>query len=291
MPRACAAASPSASWRGERAARAWHRQRAGGEPLGEVQPLDQLHHQEGAAVRLADLVQRGDRRVGERGEGARLALEARAAVGIGEDGVGQRLDRHLAAQAVVDGAVDLAHPTRPERRDDFVGSEPGTREQRHGDGRIVLPRAREAGRRRRAVESRGGAVRSTQQGRATPAATIGDTVTLHRVLASHRFLASACASLFALAALASDTGAGTRGRQPRRARRRQLHRRRRRGRLRGHPHAQPLRAPRRPAGGARHARRHLRRRHRQAARRSRRPRARAAAWTPRPSPRAASAAC
>ena len=63
--------------------------------------------------------------------GARLLLEAAQPVGIGGEGRRQDLDRHLAAEARVPGAVDLSHSPRSDRREDFVGPESGAGLQGH----------------------------------------------------------------------------------------------------------------------------------------------------------------
>jgi hypothetical protein len=54
----------------------------------------------------------------QRGYCARFLLEA-----IAVGGVGENLERDVAAEARIAGAVDFAHSTRPERGDDFVGAE------------------------------------------------------------------------------------------------------------------------------------------------------------------------
>src|SRR2546422_2197926 len=61
----------------------------------------------------------------------RFLLEAVQPLGIVGKAGGQDLDRDLALQPWIGGAIHLAHPARPERRDDFVGAEPHTWRQRH----------------------------------------------------------------------------------------------------------------------------------------------------------------
>ena len=58
----------------------------------------------------------------ERGEHLRLALEAREAIGIGGERLGQDLDRDVAPELRVARAVDLAHPAGPEA--DRISYEP-----------------------------------------------------------------------------------------------------------------------------------------------------------------------
>ena len=90
------------------------------EALLEVLALDQLEGEEGLAVRLLEPVDRGDVRVVERGEEVRLALEAREALGVLRHLRRQHLDRDVAAEVRVGGAVDLAHPAGAEGGGDPV---------------------------------------------------------------------------------------------------------------------------------------------------------------------------
>jgi hypothetical protein len=55
-------------------------------------------------------------------EDARLLLQAREALGLVREILRQRLERDLAAEIHVPGAVDLAHASGPEPGDDLVGS-------------------------------------------------------------------------------------------------------------------------------------------------------------------------
>ena len=58
--------------------------------------------------------------------------------GIVRDRAGQSLERDLAMQAKIPGAVDLTHAAGAERRDDLVGAEAGAGGEGHwgnlGDG-------------------------------------------------------------------------------------------------------------------------------------------------------------
>ena len=56
----------------------------------------------------------------ERGQEPRLALEARHAVAVRRHVVGKDLERDVAPEAFVPGAVDLAHPALAERARDLV---------------------------------------------------------------------------------------------------------------------------------------------------------------------------
>ena len=69
------------------------------------------------------MVQRGDR--------AGLPVEAVEAVGVVRRRVREELQRHLAPQARVAGAVDLAHAALAEGAEDLVGAELLSGGQRH----------------------------------------------------------------------------------------------------------------------------------------------------------------
>ena len=60
----------------------------------------------------------------------RLALEALAQLLVGGQVLRQDLDGDGPLEARVPRPVDLAHPARAERREDLVGTEPGTCRQR-----------------------------------------------------------------------------------------------------------------------------------------------------------------
>jgi len=71
----------------------------------------------------AEVEDREDIGMREGGDRFCLALEPRQRVRIGGDRRWKNLDRHVAIELPIPGAVDLAHPTRAERREDFVGAE------------------------------------------------------------------------------------------------------------------------------------------------------------------------
>ena len=84
--------------------------------------------------RIADVVERADVRVVQRGDGAGLALEPLLQVRIGRDMLGQHLDGDGAVQAGVGGLVDLTHAAGAEGGVDLVGAEGGAGGQRHDQG-------------------------------------------------------------------------------------------------------------------------------------------------------------
>jgi hypothetical protein len=108
------------------------RQRASLQALGQRLPFQQLHHQvmelllpwrslRGRGV--ADVVQRADVGMVQRGDGLRLALEALANLLVAGQHRGNQLDGDIAIQARIARAMDLPHAAGAERAEDLVGSE------------------------------------------------------------------------------------------------------------------------------------------------------------------------
>ena len=93
------------------------------ETPGQRLAPEQLHDQVVGTVLAADVVQRADVRMTQRGHRPRLALEALPRLGIGGDLPRQDLDGHRAIEAGIGGAVDLAHAAGPEGCVDPVGAE------------------------------------------------------------------------------------------------------------------------------------------------------------------------
>jgi hypothetical protein len=120
IPRSWAAASPRAICCAYSTAFA-RRQSGVREPVPKRLALKQLHDRVGD-VALAAVVcgSRGCWDGTGRGDRAGLPLEAHERVGRVREWVGITLDRDLAAEAGVAGAIDLAHPARAERLDDLV---------------------------------------------------------------------------------------------------------------------------------------------------------------------------
>ena len=111
--------------RREHLARERHRlgdgQRPALEAIGERLALEQLHGDEQLPAVLADLVDLAHVRVVDARRGARLAPEALAGRLVG---LGDRLDRDLAPEALVLGGEDDAHAALPEPVEDAVAAEP-----------------------------------------------------------------------------------------------------------------------------------------------------------------------
>src|SRR5262249_13898331 len=84
------------------------------------------------AVLPPDVVDREDVGMRERGDGARLALEARHRVGVA-GGIGrQYFDGHVAAEARVAAAVNLPHPALADQRHDLVRTDAGAGTEHRG---------------------------------------------------------------------------------------------------------------------------------------------------------------
>ena len=101
----------------ERALRVERRPR---DQRGERPAAHQLHRDEGRAVGLVDLVDDRHRRVSERGGRARLLLEAPALLGVAAGRGAEHLERHLAAEGRVEGAVDDADAAPAQLFEHFV---------------------------------------------------------------------------------------------------------------------------------------------------------------------------
>ena len=75
-----------------------------------------------------------DVRVVERREDLRFALEAREAIGIGGERVGQDLERDVAIQLRVARAIHLAHAAGAEQRNHFIGTDTSAVGKGHENG-------------------------------------------------------------------------------------------------------------------------------------------------------------
>jgi hypothetical protein len=84
--------------------------------------LDKLHHQEIDFAFAADVVERADVRMIQRGDRAGFALETLAALRVRGKIRRQNLDRNVAPEARVARSIDFAHTAGAEGDDDFVGA-------------------------------------------------------------------------------------------------------------------------------------------------------------------------
>ena len=113
-----------------------HADRPLAQPRAHRLALEQLRHHEEPIALLAGVVDRDDVGVRERRHRLRLGLEAGERVGVIGEVLGQDLDRHVALEAGVAGAVDLPHPAGAERRDDLVRAEAVAGREAHGSAAI-----------------------------------------------------------------------------------------------------------------------------------------------------------
>ena len=97
------------------------------DPLFERLPLDQFEHERAYAFALLQPVDPADVRVAQRGEDFGLPLEPGEALGVGGKRRRENLERDVAFEASVAGAVDLAHSTRAKGTRDLVGTDSCTR--------------------------------------------------------------------------------------------------------------------------------------------------------------------
>ena len=87
-------------------------------------PLDELHGQHGRAVVLLDRMDGDDVRMGQRGNGTRLALKPIAVGRVSRARVMKSLQRDEATQLLVARLEDLTHATLAELFEDAIGSDP-----------------------------------------------------------------------------------------------------------------------------------------------------------------------
>ena len=78
------------------------------------------------AARLLDAVNRRDIGMVQRGENFGLALKPCQTLRVLSQGSGQNLDRHLAIELRVSGAIYLAQPAGPDGRKDFIETKAGS---------------------------------------------------------------------------------------------------------------------------------------------------------------------
>src|SRR5262245_19962195 len=84
------------------------------QPLTKCLAVNELGDDVMRSIRLADLENREDVRMVERGGGASLLLEAAHASGVPAELGGEQLERDLATELRIFSQVDFAHPARAE---------------------------------------------------------------------------------------------------------------------------------------------------------------------------------
>ena len=110
------------------------RQRPSAHSTAERFPFEQFGDDERRSGFGADIVNGQDVRVIELSGGARLLLEATQPAGVRRERVGDQLDRDLAPEPWIAGAVHLAHATRTQPADDLIGADARSRRKCHGTG-------------------------------------------------------------------------------------------------------------------------------------------------------------
>ena len=84
-------------------------ERTAPQPLPQRFPMQQLADGVGQAALDREIVNRHDVRMRQRGDGLGFALEADDRIGVAFQAARQDLDRHVAVQPAVAGAIHLAH--------------------------------------------------------------------------------------------------------------------------------------------------------------------------------------
>jgi hypothetical protein len=114
------------------------RDRTARDARAEILALDQFHHQRAGAGRrgarrrgVLEPVDAGDVGMVERGERARLALESHQPIGIVRERLRQDLERDIAPEPGVAGAIDLAHAAGANDGDDLVRPDARARGECH----------------------------------------------------------------------------------------------------------------------------------------------------------------
>ena len=107
-------------------------QRSPGDQVGQRRTVHQLHHDRRRSGELLEPMDGRDVRVVDRRQQRGLALEPGTTVGALARRFGQHLDRDVAAQPRIAGAVDLSHAAGAEQADDLVRADSGARCNRHG---------------------------------------------------------------------------------------------------------------------------------------------------------------
>ena len=107
------------------------------DPVGEGRPFDEFQDERLGVVALLDAVDLRDVRVVEAGEDVRFPLEPGQPIRVSGEGVGQDLQRDLAAQLRVGGAIDLAHAPLADEGGDIVVPEARPRCEWHPVREVV----------------------------------------------------------------------------------------------------------------------------------------------------------
>jgi hypothetical protein len=110
------------------------RERSGVEQVAEGLSFEEFADKIRRAVVSADVEDREDVGMIERGGRARLLLEAAHPISVLSEVPGDDFQRDVAREPCVAGAIDLAHASGPEHHNDFIGTETGTCAEGHRRG-------------------------------------------------------------------------------------------------------------------------------------------------------------
>lgn len=91
--------------------------------LRQILALDQFHGERTKSTGLFEPVNVRDVRVIERGERLRFACQPGESVGIVSNGIAQDLQRHVATEPGIAGAINLAHTALADLAEDLVGAQ------------------------------------------------------------------------------------------------------------------------------------------------------------------------
>ncbi len=109
-----------------------HWQRAGLELFPQRHALEKLADQKRCTVVRPDVVDGQNVGVVQRGNGARFLFETAQPVCVPRQRLGQHLDRDLASEASITGAIHLSHAARAQRRLNLIRSKFRTSGKGHG---------------------------------------------------------------------------------------------------------------------------------------------------------------
>jgi hypothetical protein len=112
--------------------RLWQRNRSASDAIRQRLSVDELEHEGSDAAAFFEPVDRGDVRMLERGEHARLALEAGEPVGIAGEDFRENLQRDVAFEPRIAREIDFAHAARTDQRLNTINADAdSTRERGH----------------------------------------------------------------------------------------------------------------------------------------------------------------
>ena len=91
--------------------------------VGQCRAVDELHDERGHIAGFLQTVNRRDVRMVERGQDPRFAPKSSQPLGVAGYGLEQKLDRDVAIERAIAGAVDLAHSAFAKLLQDAIRAE------------------------------------------------------------------------------------------------------------------------------------------------------------------------